>query len=606
MSACDTSTYSLDCIAEKGNIAAEHAAISGALFGMASSEQVDQMQAYLRSWGIKPSMRNTTIQAILIPLVLLGLIGLILGFITKYIFGNITKHFMTAFAIGMILIGVVYFYYGKAYLKVLMKSTLFWSYCAIGFSIVWCILFLSLFKGYPWVHETTINKMSIFRAVFVETTPLHYRMFRDLFGIERDKHKRNDKIGSFSMWIISLGWVGLILATVILVTQQFHPDLESFITKIEGFLGKETPEAEPEPEAFVDKSSVADATGNAEQVTLVNIQPVSLKQAGFIGPTERGGKFETDTSIINAVRAGVRFFTLQIDYLEKSPGPGFEALNIPTLVYRDNAKAVISTNGASIADVAQKLSIYAFNSDFPTNTQPIILYLHFVRTPNYITKPDAYMKYLSDVAVALAPLKDRIVHGNDSTDFSRQKNERVLLHTPLSVFEGKVIVMTNADTSVFRNAERLSMTPVALDVDLDHMTSMRVYLDSDTDSLGVTAVASEGPAYAVIVSYNRLKGMKEKRGENKQRSDFAMKGKGRFVIAMPGQTDGPSPNDIDNMLTTAGVNTVPTNLFGASPPDIKRQISQWGTTPFYRLKPALLQSTKVAVTGYTPPPNVFV
>jgi hypothetical protein len=100
--------------------------------------------------------------------------------------------------------------------------------------------------------------------------------------------------------------------------------------------------------------------------------------------------------------------------------------------------------------------------------------------------------------------------------------------------------------------------------------------------------------------------MKDKKSEpNKEKQDFAIKGKSRFVIAMPGQTDNIKMKDVEKLLSTAGVNTVPMNLFGKSDPEIRDQISIWNGNPFYRMKPALLQSSKAAVAGYTPPPNIL-
>ena len=352
-------------------------------------------------------------------------------------------------------------------------------------------------------------------------------------------------------------------------------------------------------EGFVEKSSLRNAETDPERMTLVNLQPVAVKQIGYAGPTEKGGSFKPAATILRAVQAGVRFFTLQIDYLETAKSGDFAAVNVPTLLYKNGADELVSTNGASIAEIAKNLSIYAFNKDFPSSAQPMILYLHFVRTPNYITKPDAYMKFLSDVAEALGPIQSQMLHNNDNTDFTRQQNEKALVYTPLTLFENKIILLTNTDTSIFRHANKLSMSAVPLNKDLDYMTCMRVYLEDATDGLGVTSLASEHTPYAVVASYARLKGI-----SGKMRDDYAVRGKGRFVIAMPTMTDTPSQAEIQSMMTSMGVNVVPMNLFGATDPDVKKQVDSWATAPFYNLKPIMLQSMKVAVTGYVPPPGL--
>ena len=578
----------------KVNIAAEKVAISGAFFGTLNDEQVGYIQGELRSWGIEPSPSNTMLEAMLIPMILLAVIGITF----RLAFGYFSRHIINGFFVGMIVLGIMFFYYDKALLLSLLRNTYWTGIILSSFSLLWSIFFLGLYKNFPWMHDPTNDKMSITYAIFVDSTILRYKFFMGLFGIEKDRHHKDAKIGPTSMWIIGLGWIGLLFTTMVGITWQFHPELESFISKIkEGFAAKAPA---PAPEPFLDVSSTAEAAPNADTVTLTNIQPVSIKQIGYVGPTERGGKFETDIGIINAIQAGVRFFTLQIDYLDTSPGPGFDPINTPTLVYRNDSKAIISTNGASIADVAKKLSIYAFNKDFPTNTQPLVLYLHFVRTPNYISKPDKYMKFLSAVATALAPLKSNILSKTDTTDFSRQSNERILINTPVTAFENKALIFTNADTTIFRNAEKLGMTPVSVDQDLDYMTCMRVYLDDESDSLGITTSIADGVAHAVVVSYKRLNALSAEK-----KNQFAAKGKSRFVIAMSGQTERTDQNMINALMKAAGVNTVPMNLFGKSDPEIKSQLTTWGGQFFTKMKPVTVRSTKVAVAGYTPPPNLI-
>lgn len=488
-----------------------------------------------------------------------------------------------------------------------------WSNRILLIGVPLALILLEIWRMWRGVsgREKGRAKDSLYDTLF-NTFPL-INIFQNIGFIDtEERFKKGYVIGPKSLTMFRIGWTSLFLFAATVVIVMLMPELDSFVGKMtenftnkirESFTGKRDEEVE---ESFVDKTSVAEGPTNAEQVTLVNIQPVSIKQTGYAGPAEKGGSFETDVTIINAIREGVRFFVLQIDYLEKAPGgSGFESINVPTLLYRDDNGALISKNGASIADIAKQMSTYAFNSDFPSNTQPIILYLHFVRTPNLITKPDKYMKFLMDVASALAPIQSFILNKHDSTDFTRQKNERVLLHSPLKNFEKKILLWTNADTTVFRNVEKLSIAPIALNQDLDYMACMRVYLDDSKDVIGVTTVAAE-TAHAVIVPFKRFKRMKDKKGApNKEKQDFAMKGKSRFVIAMPGQTEEVKQTEIDNLLKTAGVNTVPMNLFGKTVQDVKPQLALWGGNTFFRMKPVLIQSTKAAVAGYTAPPNIL-
>ena len=346
--------------------------------------------------------------------------------------------------------------------------------------------------------------------------------------------------------------------------------------------------------AVVRSSTKTVPPGDPERTSLVNIQPVCVKQAGYTGPAEDRGAFKTDVSIMSAIGSGVRMFTLQIDYVETSMRAGFDPPNFPTLVYRDNGGELVSTNGASISDIATKLSTYAFNADFNAHTQPIILYLHFVRTPDPIMDPTKYQTFMENVATALKPIQDQILTKADGTDYTKQQAENLLMYTPLSRFEKKVLILTNANTSLLR--------PLNLpnEKNLDYMTSMRVYLGSSEDLLGITMMPSgSNKANAIIVSYGRIANMIPS-----QRTAFAQENVGRFVIVMPKPMESPSEDEIQSLFTTCGVNVVPMNLFGETQTVVKPKIASWNGQPFYNLKPTMLQSDKAAVMGYMPPPTI--
>jgi len=333
------------------------------------------------------------------------------------------------------------------------------------------------------------------------------------------------------------------------------------------------------------------------QFKLVNIQPLAVKQAGFLGPTEKNGSFNPDITIMNAIRLGARFFTLQIDYLDsvnKDP-KAFDPTGVPTLLYRDSNGKLISTNGASINDVAQKLATYAFSPDIRDHEYPIILYLHFVRTPDPIRKPNEYLKFMMKVAEDLTPIKQYILTGTSQANFRRQQSEVALLELDLTSIKKTIIVLSNADTTLFRNTKALGVNVGPMS-DLDSLINMRVYLESESDSnkLGITQTIHEKTPYAVIVPYSRMKRLSQK-----DRDTFAMKNKKRFVIAMPDQLDSPTPADMGNILDQTGINVIPLNLIGSDAKQINRLVSLWGSTPFYKVKPMMLQSFKVAVSAST-------
>lgn len=581
---------------------AERTAISAGFFGLAPEWLVVQIQSDLRAFGVPlpdALSEGGIAQLGFTSLSFMTILGAIAALIVRLIYSFWVQYKILVTCLFIIGLGYALFYTKKmSMLRSLINFTSFVSmYTAIAvfiWIVVWLLIIQKVSLYSPSGSEHPHD--NILYALYI-TFP-----FVELFVSKSSK--KNNKIGIRSKAVMQVGWAALFLFALCYIALRTLPGLERFIGSIkESFMNKKDDDVE---EPFQDRQAVANATTDSEQVTLVNIQPVSVKQAGYVGLTEKDGVFDTTNAVINHIRAGVRFFVLQIDYLEQSPGPGFDPVYTPTLLYRNNSGALVSKNGASISDLAKQLSTYAFNKDFPTHSQPLILYLHFVRMPNILTEPERYMRFMSSVAGALEPIRPLILDKYDSTDFTRQKSERVLLYSPLKNFEGKVLIWTNADTSIFRNTQRLSISSVPLNEDLDYMTCMRVYLEDSTDSFGVTTMPSETPAYAIIVPFKQLKRMKDRRGVlNKEKHDYAMKNKGRFVIAMPDQMEEVTPDQILNVLTTAGVNTVPVNLFGKAATDIESQISLWDNTVFLKMKPAVLQSSKTAVAGYTPPPNIL-
>ena len=442
------------------------------------------------------------------------------------------------------------------------------------------------------LSDSTIDKIqAFFRKIGLPPNPVLSPMIvvailGALFGIVYSIVAKGVK-GAWSFiwgwmkehWIIT---IAILILTAILIWLIIEVKSDGFTDMgAEGF-------------AVVRSSTKTVPPGDPERTTLANIQPVCVKQAGYTGPAEERGTFKVDVSMMNAIRSGVRMFTLQIDYLETSMPAGFDVPNFPTLIYRDNGGELISTNGASISDIANKLSTYAFNRDFNSHTQPIILYLHFVRTPDPMMDPTKYQTFMTNVATALKPIQGMVLTKADNTDYTKQQAENTLMFTPLSRFENKILLFTNANTSLLR--------PLNLpnDKNLDYMVCMRVYLMTTEDRLGVTLLATgSNVANAVIVSYNRIVGMTQS-----QKTAFAQENIGRFVIVMPKPMESPSADEIQAMYTTCGVNVVPMNLFGETQSAINPKIASWNGQPFYKLKPDMLQSDKSAVMGYTPPPTI--
>lgn len=317
------------------------------------------------------------------------------------------------------------------------------------------------------------------------------------------------------------------------------------------------------------------------QTSLINLQSVAVKQAAYMGP-ENDGLFDPLSGIQSVLNTGTRFFTLQISYLEaKKDSKKFDSPYVPTLVYRDDAGKLISANGAAIKDVVKTLADYAFAPSVKSSSQPLIVYLHFERTPNQLRTPEKYVKFLSSVAEMLEPLEQYMVQQKPEGSFKRQQNELTLLNSPISLFEKTALIFCNVDTSIFRNLEVLGMETVNPKQDLDFFVNLRVYLDNKSDTIGATSAPLNGQTpTAVIIPFNRLDTF-----NSEQEDAFAIQGKARYVIAMPGQMGNPSLESIKTAIDKCGVNSIPMNLFGEDISILTEKIKVWEGEPFYKMKP---------------------
>jgi len=339
-------------------------------------------------------------------------------------------------------------------------------------------------------------------------------------------------------------------------------------------------------EGFQSNMATATATATLAKMTdapvnLLNLQSIGVKQIGYLGPNASGGSFDPATQIQAALRVGIRCFTLQIDTLENNMDPKlFDKVGVPTLLYRDDSGKLVSTNGANLTEVATTLSTYAFSPQYSNSDLPIILYLHFVKTPNQFRNPEKYVTYLSTVAKALAPLFPSIVGSLPDGSFQRQQNELGFLNLPITSLQKKVVFMANVDTSVFRNLQPLGMKQYESNLDLDYFINMRVYLDSSSDKFGATTTPIGGAiANAVIVPFNRLADMSPD-----EQDAFAQKGKSRFVIVMPKQYANPELAPIKTVITRTGANWINMSLFGESMDSLKAKMALWGGEPFLHMK----------------------
>ena len=166
-----------------------------------------------------------------------------------------------------------------------------------------------------------------------------------------------------------------------------------------------------------------------DQSLLLDVQPLSIKDTGFLGPYPRG-RYKEDVATANVIKAGCRFLTLQIDYTDsKMDLSMFEAPELPTLLVRGPDSVLLSKNSGDIKDVISTIVNVGFNPIAPNNTLPIIIYLHIVRAPSVVNKPEVYLDFLSSIADSLQPIAPYHLGLTPIGNFTRQKMSEELLTT---------------------------------------------------------------------------------------------------------------------------------------------------------------------------------
>jgi hypothetical protein len=227
----------------------------------------------------------------------------------------------------------------------------------------------------------------------------------------------------------------------------------------------------------------------------------------------------------------------------------------------------------------------AFNPVVPNNTLPVVLYVHVVRAPNALTAPDKYLDFLSQIADALNPLAPFHLGLRPEGNFTRQKMAEELLTMPMRSLEGQIIVMSNADTSLFRRTT-LNKNKYPPMKDLDFWVNVRVYLEESGDMNGITQMADSAiQPVAVLVDLKRVLAL-----SSLNKDAFAAKGTRRYVITMGDRTTNPSPAELSTALNLLGINVVLIDIFTDTDRDILLLSNEYSNKT-YQEKPVALQYT---------------
>jgi hypothetical protein len=285
------------------------------------------------------------------------------------------------------------------------------------------------------------------------------------------------------------------------------------------------------------------------------------------------------------LKAGFRFLTMQVDYLDTpKASTAFERPNLPTLLVRNSSKALLSSNSGNIGTVASAIANVAFRPEVPNNTKPVVLYIHVNCAPDPIGNPEAYLNFLSEIAVQLKPLAPMHLGLTPTGNYTRQKLEHDILITPLDTYNGQVIILCNADTSLFRSTTYSGTYKPAQD--LDFWVNMRVYLQVASDNMGVAAMpaGSVTPA-AIVCDLKRILAL-----TGTAVNTFATNAKNTFTIAMPDRTTNPTPIDFNRAIGSLGINVIPIDIFTDKPENVLQLTSEYDNMSFFP-KPTALRMT---------------
>ena len=296
------------------------------------------------------------------------------------------------------------------------------------------------------------------------------------------------------------------------------------------------------------------------QQLLINTAVFSTRLTGYLGPYE-SGVFSEDNAVRIALNAGSRCLILEIDYEQ--------GIYEPKLIYRDSWAMKRSINTGSINAVAKSIAARAFsssNNGAPPSvaSDPLIVVLYFLRTPNISKDPISYAKYLGAVAEQLEPISQLLLGQTPQGDFRRQALESQLFFTNYSVFNNKIILLNNADTKIFRNLSNMGLAgELGPKQDLDYMTHVRLYGRESPSPFGITGTSGDSvkPA-AVVTSSSYWLNTPTDRAQNAVELT-----KSAWTLVMPpvsydtGSTAADDKKKQENLFKIYGVHSIPITIF---------------------------------------------
>jgi hypothetical protein len=246
--------------------------------------------------------------------------------------------------------------------------------------------------------------------------------------------------------------------------------------------------------------------------------------------------------------------------------------------------------------MSQAIADIGFSNSVPSQTDPIVIILYGARVPaDPVTDPKGYLAYCTKIASQLKPLAPFHLGMTAHGDYHRQALAGQLFTSPFKSFEKKVIIVSNFDTTLYRNVTKMGLAPYAPANDLDYWTHAQIFKDDaglsvGQQSLGVTAVAGpNATTRAKIYTINSMRAVID--AGDAAISAWATKNKSVFTIVVPPSTTNPSYDEISTMIKKMGVNVLPFDFFSFDLSDTKRRIQIWNSAT-WNMRPAALRPTK--------------
>lgn len=277
------------------------------------------------------------------------------------------------------------------------------------------------------------------------------------------------------------------------------------------------------------------------QQVLANFSVLTAFNPGYIGPYA-DGVYSESVGTNTALELGARCFVIPID--------SDSTWKRPMMVQRNTSGNRISLDSFKMdgqrpvgffgGDPAEVINTLARNAFAYTN-DPLIIYLHFEKTPDPVSKEKEYISFLSKVAAMLKPLREFHLRSTERGDYTRQRSTDSLLIVPIQMYMKKVLIFTNVDTSVFRKKA------YSENEDLDFWTHMRFYDSVSTKDSKTVRAYFNRPSFYLNTPPNKI-------GElvDNTRINFNMALSKEKSVTLA---------DAKTLLETQGVQLIPIGLF---------------------------------------------